>query len=755
MTQVLIQPERASRQDTACYKKPSVIKPDRSIEDRPTVSYCIVHAIAGRIRFRVPKLLKDAHYARHLKALIELDDRFDRVRVDRAAACVVVVYPTNSDDAEIRDRLANLIQLASASVIPLQVQRKLSQQDVSPEKGFWSSLKLPALAASLAILGGPMGLSVPLVLKQGAIALAALPVAKRACASLFGRGRLNVDFLDLSALVIITAQKQLVASSSMVALIQLGEAIRDRTARTYQDKTDDLLSLLDPMVWVERNGKKHRIPIEDVKRGDTVIVYPGEQVPVDGTILRGRATLDEQKLTGESLPVLRRSGETVYASTLVRDGQIYLRAEYLGADTRAGQMLQLLQHAPLHDTRIENYAAKLADRAVLPTLLLGGTLFLATRNAARAASIFTLDFATGIRVSVPTTVMAALSAAARRGILIKSGRALQQIAHVDAIVFDKTGTLTQGEVTVIGVRTASDAIDERDVLQAAAAAEQRITHPVAAAVTAYAKARGVDVLPRQKWDYCVGLGIKAQINGTSVLVGSERFMVGEEVDLDPLWRRHGDLKGTLYPTIYVASNGEILGTIQYTDPVRPESPAVLELLRNDIGAQLHMLTGDNRQRAKAVAAELGILDANIHAEAFPEHKAEVVQRLHAEGKTVAFVGDGLNDSAALAYADVSVSFRDGSDIARETADVVLMQNDLHGLVEAIAIARHASGIIEQNTGVVTVSNLAGLAMATTVGLHPIAATLINNGSSALVGVNGLRPVLGGCPLPERAIEKSR
>ncbi|MGC9505331.1 HAD-IC family P-type ATPase [Baaleninema sp.] len=610
MTQVLIQPKRASRQDTACYQKPSVIKSERLIQDRPTVSYCIVHAIAGRIRFRVPKLLIDAQYARHLKALIELDDRFDTVRVDRAAACVVVAYTPNGDEAEIRDRLGNLIQLASASVIPLHVQRKLSQQEVSPEKGFWSSLRLPVFAASLAILGGPVGLSVPLVLKQGAIALAAVPVAKRACASLFGQGRLNVDFLDLGALVLTTAQKQLVASSSMVALIQLGEAIRDRTARAYQDKTADLLSLLDPMVWVERDGIKHKIPIEDVKRGDTVIVYPGEQVPVDGTILRGRATLDEQKLTGESLPSLRRSGETVYASTLVREGQIYLRAEFLGADTRAGQMLQLLQKAPLQDTRIENYAAKIADRAVLPTLILGGTLLFTTRNAARAASIFTLDFATGIRVSVPTTVMAALSAAARRGILIKSGRALQQIARVDAIVFDKTGTLTQGDVAIIGVRTASDAIDEREVLRVAAAAEQRITHPVAAAITAYAKARDVEIPPRQQWDYCVGLGIKAQINGTSVLVGSERFMVAEAVDLNPLWRRHGDLKGTPYPTIYLASNGQILGTIQYTDPVRPESPAVLELLRCDIGAELHMLTGDNRQRAKAVAAELGILDAN-------------------------------------------------------------------------------------------------------------------------------------------------
>ncbi|MBO9999880.1 MAG: heavy metal translocating P-type ATPase [Cyanobacteria bacterium SID2] len=752
MVQVLTKPERVSRQgDAYNYKKTSVLKHKRRPKRHNSVPYCVVHAIAGRIRFRVPKILQDAQYARHLQALIELDERFDRVRVDRAAACIVILYQPNGDEREIRDRLANLIQLANESVVPLRVQRKLSQPP--PPKDSWSSLRFPVLATSLSLLGGSLGLPVPTLLTQGAIAVAALPVAKRALASIFGKGRLNVDFLDLSALAITTAQGHFVASSSMVALIELGESIRDRTARAYHNRTSDLLSLLDRLVWVEREGSKHQIPIEKLRRGDTVIVYPGEQIPADGTILRGRSTIDEQKLTGESMPVLRGQGETVYASTLVREGQIYIRAEYLGADTRAGRTLQLLQDAPIQDTRIENYAAKLADRAVLPTLILGGTLLCTTHNAARAASIFTLDFATGIRVSIPTTVMAALSAAARRGILIKSGRALQQIACVDAIVFDKTGTLTQGDVAIVGVRTTDDSIDPRYVLQMAAAAEQRITHPVAEAIMAYAKAQGVIILPRKQWNYCVGLGIQAQIDGTSVLVGSERFMVSEGVNLDTLYERHRDLRRAHYPTIYVASNGEMLGTIQYSDPVRPESPTVVDRLRNDIGAELHMLTGDNRQRARAVAAELGIPFDRTHAEAFPEHKAKVVQQLHAEGKTVAFVGDGLNDSAALAYADVSVSFRDGSDIARETADVVLMENDLHGLVEAISIARHAMGIVNQNTRFVAASNLTGLAVAATVGLNPIAATLINNGSSAIVGANGLRPVLNGCPLPERTTDR--
>jgi Cu2+-exporting ATPase len=325
-------------------------------------------------------------------------------------------------------------------------------------------------------------------------------------------------------------------------------------------------------------------------------------------------------------------------------------------------------------------------------------------------------------------------------VLIRSGRALEQLAQVDAIVFDKTGTLTQGDVAIVGVKTAAAAIDPMRVVQLAAAGEQRITHPVAEAVMRYANYHELIVPARGEWDYQVGFGLSAQVEGQAVLVGSDRFMVKEGVDLDPLHDRHPEVLTAGYPKIYVACDRRLLGVIQYSDPLRPETVRVLEKLRR-FGAEIHMLTGDNRQRAATVARELDIPPSHVHAEAFPEHKAEVIGRLHDRGKTVAFVGDGLNDSAALAYADVSISFGDGSDVARETADVVLMKNNLYGLVEAVEIARHAKQIIAQNTGIVALPNLSGLAIAATVGMNPMTATAINNGSSVVAGVNGLRPVL--------------
>ncbi len=737
------------------------------------VYYSIVHKLSGRVRFRIPRLLHDEDYSERLGMLLEADPAVTSFRINRAAASVVVTYQPNTvADAKMRERLICLIGTASKAIF-LTPTAQPPATDANDENEL--SWQLPALATTLAVLGGPIGLPIPPLIVAGTIAAATIPVAQRALEGITTEQKLNIDFLDLMAIAITTFQGQFLTPSLMLSLIEIGEQIRDRTARSSQLQTLDLLNSLGQFVWVERNGEKQQIPIQEVLRGDTVIVYPGEQVPVDGIIQRGKALIDEQKLTGESMPVLKHKGQPVYASTLVREGRIYLLAERVGNDTRAGQSIKLMQEAPVHDTRMENYAAKIAEKAVLPTLLLGGAVFAVTRNPARAASVLTLDFATGIRVSVPTTVLAALTYAAKNGILIRSGRALEQLAEIDTIVFDKTGTLTRGEVAIVNVESLNSNTSPKRVLQLAAAAEQRLTHPVAEAVIRHAQAQNIEILPRSKWNYQLGLGVEAEIEGETVLVGSDRFLrqsgvtIQESVGagLSKLSQEPNYCITRSYPrqeshissvspsphhpiipnkkdgisAIYVASNGELQGKIEFSDLLRPESRDVITALATVEGVEIHMLTGDNRRTASAVAAQLGIIPQNTHAEAFPEQKASIVRQLHEQGKTVAFVGDGLNDSPALAYADVSVSFANGSDIARETADIVLMQNDLRGLLEGIAIARQAKELIEQNTAIVAIPNLAAIVFAVLVGINPLAATLVNNGSTVVAGVNGLRPIL--------------
>ena len=704
-----------------------------SHEQFPNVTYSVVHTTPGRLRFRVPRLRYDADYAKRLEVLLAADKLVKNVRVKPAAMSVAVTYKSGISDAKMRSHLHDLIQAASVVVV---LKSSTSSAETEKETS-WPGLQLSAVATTLAVLGGPLGLPIPPLIVALPIAIATLPVVQRAWEGITVERKLNIDFLDLMAIAITTFQGQFLTPSLMLSLIEVGENIRDRTARSSAQQTLDLLSSLGQFVWVERDGEKLQIPIQDVQRGDTVIVYPGEQVPVDGSILRGKALLDEQKLTGESMPVLKKKGQPVFASTLVREGRIYILTERVGNDTRAGQSIKLMQEAPVHDTRMENYATKFAQKAVVPTLLLGGAVFVASRNPARAASVLTLDFATGIRVSVPTTVLAALTYAARRGILIRSGRALEQLAEVDTIVFDKTGTLTKGEVDVVSVESLNPATSTLRVLELAAAAEQRLTHPVAEAIVRYAEARSVEILPRSKWDYQLGLGVQALIDGETVYVGSDRFLRSSGVDMEAL---NGQQKSP-DSAIYVASNGQLQGIIKYSDLLRPESREVITALSTVEGVEIHMLTGDNQRTASAVAAELGIQPTHTHAEAFPEQKATVVRELHEQGKTVAFVGDGINDSPALAYADVSVAFATGSEIARETADLVLRQNDLHGLLEASAIARQAKQLIRQNTSIVAVPNLAALIIAVLFGLNPLAATVVNNGSTVVAGVNGLRPIL--------------
>ncbi|MFQ4141927.1 heavy metal translocating P-type ATPase [Chlorogloeopsis sp. ULAP02] len=699
----------------------------------PKVPHSVVHAITGRIRLQVPRLRYDPDYAQRLQILLEADALVTSIRLKPAAASVAITYnPRKVSEFKLRHHLSHLIQAAGELV----VLKSATLQTTEQTEKFWPGVQLSGAITTLAVLGGPLGLPIPSMLMVGTITLATLPIVQRAWKGIVVERKLNIDFLDFIAIAITTFQGQFITPALMLSLIEIGEKIRDRTARSSAQQTLDLLSSLGQLVWVERGGNKQQISIQEVQCGDTVIVYPGEQVPVDGKILRGKALLDEQKLTGESVPVFKTKGQQVFASTLVREGRIYILAEGIGNDTKAGKSLQLMQQAPVHDTRMGNDAVKIAEKAVLPTLLLGGTVLAITRNPARAASIFSLDFATGIRVSVPTAVLAALTHAAQRGVLIRSGRALELLAQVDTVVFDKTGTLTQGEAAVVGVESFNSAISSMRVLQLAATAEQCLTHPVAEAVMRYAETHNVEILPRSKWEYQLGLGVQAQIDGELVYVGSKRFLRHKNVDLS-------GLEGKQKPAsaIYVATNGELQGIIEYCDLLRPESREVIHRLLTVEGVEVHMLTGDNKRTASTVAAQLGIIPTNTHAEAFPEQKATVVRELHEQGKTVAFVGDGINDSPALAYADVSVSFANGSDIARETADLVLMKNDLHGLLEAIALARQTKQLIQQNTGIVAVPNLAALAIAVFFGLNPLAATVVNNGSTVVAGVNGLRPVL--------------
>ena len=704
-----------------------------SSQDASVSHPLVVHRVPGRVRFWVRRLSNDIEYGEILESVLSNTDCVTQVRINHNAASVSISYESNDNsEVEVQKRFFNLITSVG--------EEEDSILSESEEEGDWGSIKLPALATILVFLGTKVGLPIPKSLIFTTLLAAAFPVMKRAIHSVFVEHHINIDCLDLLALSLSSAQGKLLTPAMVITLHELGDIIREQTARSTNMQTASLMDTIGHSAWVERDNQIIQIPSDQVEVGETVIVYPGEQIPVDGTVFRGKAVINQQQLTGESMPISAESGTPVYASTLVQSGEIYIKAERIGDKTRAAASIEMLQKAPVNDTRMANYAAKIADRLILPSLGLAGLVLLVTKDPARASAILTLDFVTGIRVSMPTAFLGALNHTSRHGILVRSGRTLELLADVDTLVFDKTGTLTQGEIKVVSVETVPGGISSEELLKLAASCEQQLTHPVAEAVSRYAVEEGIDIPPRGEWNYEVGLGVRANIQGKQVLFGSDRFLRQEGVDLSYLYEEDCTINQES-SLIYLACNGKFQGVVEYADPLRKESPSLIKQLQKEYGMEVHLLTGDNRQRAEIVAQDLKIPLPQVHAEAFPEHKAKIVRDLRREGKTVAFVGDGINDSVALAYADVSVSFENGSDVARETADVVLMHNDLTSLMQAIAISKQTKNLINQNTALVIAPNLIALGLASTTGLHPLIATAIHNGSAIAAGLNSLRPLV--------------
>ncbi len=724
-------------------------EPDESSsQSYSPIDYKIMHAVAGRLRIRVDAIKNDDEAASRLLSKLSAIAQITAVRVNTWCATAVVSYDTRefSEDAllAVLDKLSidqpenGAGQDASIAVIrPTSTASKLltiAQRLVRLVDQFFPPfVQLAFGAASFAI----SALKFPVFISRAVLAIAVCPIINRACQTILDEKRLGVDSLDGMAALLMIANGRLVEAGFMSALIGLGEFIRERTARRCEKIVTDLLGLKGRFAWLVKGNKRLCIPADEVRPGDVVVVYPGDMVPVDGLVLGGMAAVDQSKLTGEFIPVEVEKGNTVYASTVAVEGKIYVRCTASGADTKAGLVLESLNNVPLHETRIQNYASVMADKLVVPIFIASGLCFALTRNLQRLMSMLIFDFCTGIRIAAPTAVLASMNRAGQHGILIKGGGALERLASVDAIVFDKTGTLTTGQPKVTQVITLNG-YSEQQLVSFAASVEQRLHHPASRAITRYAGVCGVKVPERASSTFVRGMGVKAEVRGLSVLVGSKRLMETESVNTDAAKKTEASVARKGESLAYIAINGECCGLISYSDHLRPEADSALRRLKRMGIKKLIMATGDNDEAAQRIATSAGLED--VLAKAFPEQKADLVKQLKAEGYTVAVIGDGINDSPMMAHADVAISLHDGTEAARHSADVVLTDDDLTRLPEAITIARKAMGLVKQNLALAVVPNSSGLALAAMGIVGPAGATLLNNGSAICAALNSLRPL---------------
>lgn len=697
----------------------------------------VVHSMAGRLRLKIPAMRYNVGLEEKVLGAVTIIDGVKSARTNRLAASLVIDFDQQATDEQTIVQALEQTDLSSvkpvgngtnAHSLVFTIERLLlvMEQKIPPVVQFAVS----GAALGMSIFGLPVA---PLV-----GCAAGVPILIRATQTAVREKRISVDGLDGMAALLMMLNRQLTAATFMMTLIGLGEYIRELTANRCQKIVDDLLGMAGASAWLVKGQKRICIPADQVRRGDTVVVYPGDMIPVDGRITGGEGLVNQASLTGESAPVEVREGAPVYAATVLMHGQIYLTCEQPLDKSRAQTVIDLVNAAPIGETKIQNYAAKMADKAVMPIIASSIASFALTRDVTRMMSMLIYDFSTGIRISAPTAVLASMAHAGKHGILIKSGGALEKLAHVNAIVFDKTGTLTSGNPHVTAVH-ATNGFDGDNVISLAAAVENRLSHPAAQAIVNYASERGLAIPHRTKASHSVGMGVAATVNGKHVLAGSRRLMETKKIDLkaaepfEKLAIKRGD------SLAYIAIDGVVAGVVAYADSIRAEAAETIAKMHRRGIKKVVMATGDIETSARRIAQTIGVDE--VLAGAFPENKAKLVQDLKAQGYVVAVVGDGINDSPALAHADVAISLKAGTHAAREHADVVLTDDNLERVAQAIDIARGSMRLIKETMGLVAVANGSGLALTAAGLVGPAGATLLNNGSAIVAAMNSLRPLL--------------
>jgi len=547
----------------------------------------------------------------------------------------------------------------------------------------------------------------------------------------------------------------------IIALILTGNAFEARAKRATSAALRALASLQPPTARVVRGegaaAQEIDVPVAEVRRDDVVLVRPGERLPTDGEVVSGESAVDESMLTGESAPVAKKAGDRVIGGTINRTGGLRYRATTLGADSVLAQIVRLMRDAQGSRAPIQNLADRISGVFVPVVVSIAITTFVVwfvaadlagvtapvVRAFAAAVAVLIIACPCAMGLAVPTAVMVATGRGASAGVLIKGGEALQRAGAIDTVVLDKTGTVTEGRPTVTDVvRAASTSRTDDELLALVASLESSSEHPLADAIVRHARDRGLGLTPAEHFQSVTGRGAVARVAGHEVLAGNESLLAERSIDVSPLRDEAVRLAEQARTPVFVAIDGALAGLLAIADPIKATSRDAIATLRGR-GIDVVMLTGDTQRTADAIAREAGI--GHVIAGVLPEGKVDAIRRLQQEGRVVAMVGDGVNDSAAIAQSDVGIAIGTGTDIAAEAADVVLMRGDLRSVTEAIALSRRTMRTMKQNLFWAFIYNVVGIPVAAGVLypafgllLSPVIASAAMAFSSVSVVANSLR-----------------
>ncbi|KZX13316.1 heavy metal translocating P-type ATPase [Methanobrevibacter oralis] len=554
--------------------------------------------------------------------------------------------------------------------------------------------------------------------------------------------RVDVALLDGAAVAGALLQRNFKPASSMMFLLSISDALEDYTVQKAKSTLRDSLALNIDTLWVVgEDGTEIQCPAADIRKGDKIKVHMGDVIPVDGKVIDGEGMVNESSMTGEPLAVHKSNGKTVHAGTVVEEGNLIIEVFSINKETRLNKIIDLIENSEEYKADAQSRAEKLADSIVPYSFLTTFLTYLITRNATKALSVLMVDFSCAIKLTTPLSVISAMREASDHRMMVKGGKFLENYAIADTIVFDKTGTLTNASPKVVEVIPMSKRYGRDELLRMAACIEEHFAHSIATAIVKQAEEEGLKhEEDHSEVEYIVAHGIVTQYDDKRALIGSAHFLFDDEkVKVTKTQQKRIDKEVKDHSVVYFAIDGKLEALICIEDPVRVEAKYVIEELKELGIKNIVMLTGDSESGAKSIANALGI--DKYESQVLPEDKSRIVEKLKEEGKTVIMVGDGINDSPALAVADVSVSMKNSSDIAREVADISLLSDDLYDLV---TLRKLSTGMFDKiyinYHGIVAVnSTLIALGILGTI--TPATSSMIHNLSTMLFGVMSTRSVL--------------
>ncbi len=550
------------------------------------------------------------------------------------------------------------------------------------------------------------------------------------------RRRLEVEVLDALSIGVSVLRGDFSTAGSVMFLLNLGSLLEEWTRKKSLDDLARSMALNVDKVWVRSQGTEVLLPLTKVQPGDEIVVRSGNMVPLDGTVIEGEAMVNQAALTGESMPVRKAKGATVYAGTVVEEGECVFLAKAAGGANRYDKIVAMIEESEKLKSSTENRALELADKLV-PWCLAGTVVTYAlTRNVTRAISILMVDFSCALKLSMPLAVLSAMRECGMAHITVKGGKYLEALAKADTIVFDKTGTLTRATPQVVDIIPFSNS-EKDDVLRLAACLEEHFPHSMANAVVRAAREQGLaHEEMHSEVEYIVAHGIASRVGGERVVIGSYHFVFEDEHCIVPADEQEKfDQMPAEYSHLYMAASGQLVGVICIADPLRPEAASVLRQLHKLGIRNTVMMTGDSYRTAEAIARQVGV--DQFFAEVLPEDKANFVQKAKAEGHTVVMIGDGINDSPALSAADIGIAINSGAAIAREIADVTIKADSLEELVTLKTIANALQHRVSSNYRFVLSFNSALIALGALGILQPAASAMLHNLSTIGISLRSM------------------